>query len=293
MTEPTPQERDANDHDVDTGTAGSDRSEIAPRQDRSPVPLEPAETIVANPTVMEGVLIPRGPAPTPRPTSRRPLFIMTGIIVLLLVTVSVLVVVLVHGRRTATATGSTRPSPSASPSHTPTPIDTPSITLPTTAPSGVESNPPSAAATPSTDVAPSAIQTESGAIPVNLGDFGSNVITSTNGFNRGNSIPINAKTFTYGFSGCQIPCSSATVDINLNRSFSTLTARLGVRDTSSASGSARIQVIADGKVIAVKTVRLGVSFDVKLSVKNVLRLRFVESNDGGVVAAIGDPTVTP
>jgi serine/threonine protein kinase len=148
----------------------------------------------------------------------------------------------------------------------------------------------SAAASPSASRSP---DIDSAAPPVNLGDSRQRMITSTNGFGPATQVTINAKTFTYGFSGCQIACQSASVDVDLGRSYSTLTARLGVRDSSKQGGSAHIQILADGKVIASETVRLGVSRDIQVSVKNVLRLQFVESNDGGVIAAVGDPTVTP
>ena len=49
--------------------------------------------------------------------------------------------------------------------------------------------------------------------------------------------------------GCRITCSTATSDFNLGRSFSTLTARLGVLDSSKSGGSAHIQILADGNVI--------------------------------------------
>jgi len=128
---------------------------------------------------------------------------------------------------------------------------------------------------------------------VNLGDPRASMMTNANGFGKATQVTINAKVFTYGLSGCQIACSTATSDFNLGRSYSTLTARLGVRDDSRAGGSAHVQIVADGNTIESKDVRLGVSYDIRVSVKNVLRLQFVESNDGGVIAAVGDPIVTP
>jgi hypothetical protein len=145
-------------------------------------------------------------------------------------------------------------------------------------------------ASPSTSLSP---DLNSSSTPANLGDPRQNLLTNANGFGTATGVTINAKTFTYGLSGCRIPCGSATSDFNLGRVYSTLTGRLGVLDSSRTGGSAHIQVIADGNVIASKTVQLGVSYDISVSVKNVLRLQFVESNDGGVVAAVGDPTVTP
>jgi len=133
----------------------------------------------------------------------------------------------------------------------------------------------------------------SAATPVDLGDSQQGIMASVNGFGTANQIAINAKTYVYGLSGCKISCGSATIDFNLRRSYSVLTARLGVLDSSNAAGSAHIQILADGVVIESKSVKLGVSHEVRVSVKNVLRLQFIESNDAGVVAAVGDPTVTP
>jgi len=133
----------------------------------------------------------------------------------------------------------------------------------------------------------------SSATPVNLGDSRQGRLANANGFGTATQVTINAKTFMYGLSGCKIACGSATSDFDLGRSYSTLTARLGVLDSSRTGGSAHIQILADGKVVESKAVQLGVSFDIQISVKNVLRLQFVESNDGGVVAAVGDPTVIP
>ena len=129
--------------------------------------------------------------------------------------------------------------------------------------------------------------------PVNLGDSRQGLMTNANGFGPATQLTINAKAFDYGLSGCRIACSSATSDFNLGRSFSTFTARLGVLDSSRAGGSAHIQILADGKTIESKVVQLGVSYDLRLPMKEVLRLQFVESNDAGVIAAVGDPTVAP
>jgi hypothetical protein len=127
----------------------------------------------------------------------------------------------------------------------------------------------------------------------NLGDPRQGKMTNANGFGTATQVAINTKTFMYGLSGCKTICSIATSDFNLSRSYSTLTARLGVLDTSRTGGVAHIQILADGNVIESKAVQLGASYDIRVSVKNVLRLQFVESNDGGVVAAVGDPTVIP
>jgi hypothetical protein len=151
---------------------------------------------------------------------------------------------------------------------------------------------PSAGSEPSPSVTVSD-DVNSGATPVDLGDSRQSLLATVNGFGTANQLAINAKTFVYGLSGCKISCVSATSDFNLRRSFSVLTARLGVLDTSRAGGSAHIQLIADGVVIESKTVQLGSSYDIRLPVKNVLRLQFVESNDAGVIAAVGDPTVAP
>jgi hypothetical protein len=215
---------------------------------------------------------------------------MAAVIVLLLLAVGVLVVILVS--RPGTVTASATPSAGrGSPSATIEPVVATSAPVEVspsdaTAPSGTATPTPSSVASPTAPSGP-------GSPPVNLGGDRTGMITSVNGFGQASSITINASTYTYGFTGCWGYCVNASADINLGRAYSRLTARLGVLDNSHATGTARIQVIADGAVIAVKTVHLGVSFDIDVSVTNVLRLQFIETNDGGVVAAIGDPTVTP
>jgi hypothetical protein len=181
------------------------------------------------------------------------------------------------GTDTTPGSGNTKSTPdTASPSATGTPTAVTGAPVQSASPSPADSQ-----------------EVNSPLTPVNLGDPQTSIMTNANGFGKATQVTINAKVFTYGLSGCQIACGTATSDFNLGRSYSTLTARLGVRDSSRTGGSAHIQIVADGNTIESRTVQLGVSYDIHLSVKNVLRLQFVESNDGGVIAAVGDPIVAP
>ena len=134
---------------------------------------------------------------------------------------------------------------------------------------------------------------DSSAQSVALADPTADLVSASNGINRTANLKINGKSFTYGFTGCWIGCGKATADLDLGRDYKTFTATLGVTDDSRADGTARVQIIGDGKILSTRSVRLGVSYKVRLPVSNVLRLEITESNDGGVRVAIGDPTAAP
>jgi len=112
-----------------------------------------------------------------------------------------------------------------------------------------------------------------------------------------NQVSINARTFGTAFVTTCLGCGGQTgVEINLERQFTTFTARLGVTDTSASNKPMQIEVIGDGRILAQKTVAIGTSYDVELPVQNVLRLRILfdppTNADGNLTGAVGDPTVT-
>jgi hypothetical protein len=110
------------------------------------------------------------------------------------------------------------------------------------------------------------------------------------------NVGINGKTFDFGWVGTQYQDSSPRIatGINLQRSYSRFSARLGVRDTSQAS-SVKLEVLADGVSLFSKVVTLQQSYDVNLPVSNVQRLeiKVYTPSPQGINFAIGDPTITP
>ena len=131
------------------------------------------------------------------------------------------------------------------------------------------------------------------AAAVDLADpQGQSLITNRYNIDWATQVAINGKTYPFGYVDGSCFCASRSLDFNLSRAYSTFTARVGARDDS-APGSAQIQVIADGVTLVSKSVALGTSYDVHVSVKNALRLRLVTIAKTGVIAAFGDPTVTP
>jgi hypothetical protein len=82
--------------------------------------------------------------------------------------------------------------------------------------------------------------------------------------------------------------------INLNRSYSSFNARLGVQDTS-ADSSVKMAVIADGVEIFSKVVSLRQSHDVKLPVADVQRLdiKAYTPQPNDITLAVGDPSLIP
>jgi hypothetical protein len=121
---------------------------------------------------------------------------------------------------------------------------------------------------------------------------GQKLITNRYNIDWDTQVAINGKTYPFGYVDGSCFCASRSLDFNLSRTYSLFSARIGARDDS-APGSAQIQVIADGVTLLSKSVTLGTSYDVRVSVKNALRLRLVTIAKSGVIAAFGDPTVTP
>ena len=141
---------------------------------------------------------------------------------------------------------------------------------------------------------PSVAPNSGSAAAVNLADpQGQNLITNRYNIDSATQVPINGKTYPFGYVDGSCFCASRSLDFNLSRAYSLFTGRIGARDDSSPGSQAQIQVIADGVTLLSKSVALGTSYDVRVSVKNALRLRLITIAKSGVIAAFGDPTVSP
>ena len=112
---------------------------------------------------------------------------------------------------------------------------------------------------------------------------------------RGTNVPINGKTFDYGWKNGLGSSSSpfVNVSLNLNRSYAHFTARLGVLGTSEVN-TGKIEVIADGTTVFSKAVTLQDSHDVDLDVSGVQRLeiKMFPPKTGVITYAVGNPVVT-
>lgn len=170
-----------------------------------------------------------------------------------------------------------------------------STTVPAVTTFATTSPPPTSFTTPQTAVpritSPSA-QTPTAPTRVRLLDNSGRMVEKS-GMYVESEVDINGVAARPGVETC---CYSSVqdsfIDFDLSRSFSTLTARVGVTDDSKATGTSRIQVIADGSVIFDQTFALGQSEDLELDVAGVLRVRFLFTGPGGTVkGAIGDPVV--
>jgi hypothetical protein len=110
------------------------------------------------------------------------------------------------------------------------------------------------------------------------------------------NIGINGRTFDFGWTAVQDHGSQPRIamGINLQRSYSRFSARLGVLDTSPVS-SVKLEVLADGVSIFAKIVTLQTSYDVNLTISNVQRLeiKVYTPSPSGIFYAVGDPTIIP
>jgi NPCBM/NEW2 domain len=97
-------------------------------------------------------------------------------------------------------------------------------------------------------------------------------------------------------------CGPSTLNFDLNRAYTTLTATAGVDDNSMATDSVTFTFTADGNQIGSSVVKLGTSAPVQLNVANVLRLGITiastatacDSGIGfGTHFALGNAQLTP
>lgn len=97
--------------------------------------------------------------------------------------------------------------------------------------------------------------------------------------------------------------SSTATEYDLSRAFETFETTIGLRDDSSATGSAKFEVFLDGRSTTAKTVAFGRAVDLRVPVTGVLRLRLVVTplnpefpriySTWGDAGLLGDPSKVP
>jgi serine/threonine protein kinase len=266
-----------------------------------PLTTRPASTIIASGQPFAP------PAPSPggpeRPARRGNRRLIVGAVI------AVLVMALGGGAYAMTlrsGSGQPQASPTITPtaaqlSLTPSPTDTPTPTqIPSTTDTATTDSSP---ATTTSSLSVDSTQTD-GAVITNAlgaplllaGDDNRNgwAIASSGGVRNRSQVAINTKVFDTAFVYDFGDNGPTTIDLNLERGFSMFTGRLGTVDSSPLGQSSTIKVVGDGKLLLTRTVALGVSFDVRVPVKNVLRLQITfGAHPGRFIPAIGDPTVLP
>jgi hypothetical protein len=97
-------------------------------------------------------------------------------------------------------------------------------------------------------------------------------------------------------------CTQPTLNYDLNRAYTTLTATAGVDDNSIATDQVTMTFTADGANIGTSVVKLGTTAPVQLNVSNVLRLSVAITTTGaacdsgtgaGTHFALGNAQLTP
>jgi len=110
------------------------------------------------------------------------------------------------------------------------------------------------------------------------------------------NLAINGKVFDIGWTRYDSNGSAPfdLIGISLNRSYSTFKATIGL-SSNSPEGAAKVELIADGRVVWSQTVSLQKSYSLALPVKNVQRLtmRGYSPKVYQVLLAVGDPTILP
>jgi hypothetical protein len=97
-------------------------------------------------------------------------------------------------------------------------------------------------------------------------------------------------------------CTQPTLNYDLNRAYTTLTATAGVDDNSIATDQVTMTFTADGNTVGTSVVKLGTTAPVQLNVANVLRLSVAIKSSGttcdsgtgvGTHYALGNAQLTP
>ena len=143
----------------------------------------------------------------------------------------------------------------------------------------------------------SVIQSQSQPGTVQLLDSANSSYVTQSSMGSGLAFAINGQQYSLGAYGYGEPNKSppAEIDFNLSRSFKTFTGRIGVIDSSPATCTAEIQVIADGRTVVDDSFSLGQSQDLSLDVTDVLRLQVIVVKSapiGSCQGGLGNPTVT-
>jgi NPCBM/NEW2 domain len=119
--------------------------------------------------------------------------------------------------------------------------------------------------------------------------------------NRGSFI-VNGVPHAHSIAHTQYGSSTAT-EYDLGRAFETFETTIGLRDDSSATGSAKFEVFLDGRSTTARTVAFGRAVDLRVPVTGVLRLRLVVTplnpespriySTWGDARLLGDPSKVP
>ncbi|GHF38558.1 NPCBM/NEW2 domain-containing protein [Streptomyces griseosporeus] len=122
-------------------------------------------------------------------------------------------------------------------------------------------------------------------------------LTATEGIDTGTA-EINGTGFA---SSVTLACNAAgpvnSAEYNLGRHWTTFTATAGLRDDSPTGGSLTFEVAVDGTRRFRETIRLGASREVRLDIRNALRLKLTVSYTGQDASSVyygswGDAQIT-
>jgi hypothetical protein len=131
-----------------------------------------------------------------------------------------------------------------------------------------------------------------------LSDFAdtSRVVAYSNWVSAGDVVEINGRTYVHTpWTWQQYKGHTGFIEYNLSRACLTFQATAGMKDESSSTGSSQLEVQTDGVQNWVKTMTLGQSQNLSISVRGGLRLRLqttvVATSDGMLESAFGDARV--
>jgi serine/threonine protein kinase len=240
--------------DKTTSAMASTYPAPAPR----PVPTEVA------PTQLDGAVAPVPAAPPPEKKRRRAIWIAAAIALLLVAGAAALLLA---------GSGDDEPSSAAAVSTTRAPRST--TTSSTTTSSTTTSSTTSTTSPTTSTTRPGGAVVATGGVDLLSSQNRSKYVVSGTAVNY-DSVDINGQLFENGVYGyCSVACSpvqTSSIDLNLSRSFKTLTGTLGVTDRSQAGGSVQIQITVDGTPAFDKSFTLGQSEALNLDVTNALRV---------------------
>jgi hypothetical protein len=120
------------------------------------------------------------------------------------------------------------------------------------------------------------------------------------------SLTINAKTYTHAlyYTSCDgnwADLFTNTVGYDLGRGYTSFDTEVGITDDSAAGGTAKFEILGDGRLLGEATVGLGETKRLEADVTGVLRLKIVvsgltcgsdDSSSTDVFGALADPQLT-
>jgi len=257
-------------------------------------------------------------APGPRRSHRRRNLLVSAVVILLVLGLGGVALALTqnHGRRSQAQNSQTPPpsdSTSASDSSTPSDSTTPSgsattsdstTATDTTSPTDTTTGPTDPTDTSSlsptdTNLPPNTIPlaTTQWVSSMSMVDYDRDSGEGSDQVANG-AFNTNGRTYVHSVrmwsSGCYNPNADGGdywYEYDLSREWSILTGVVGLEDSSPASSSMSWAIYGDGKLLANGKQTLGTSHPIKISVKNVLRLR-VKVNYPSGTSSRGDPYPT-